>query len=100
MSADLFHPGVVVGGLLVFGGRAGVAIDFVEDEFGRVVLLLHEIEARYTGLPGAIFSVDGGGCLEGVDELRFDARVNDEDVHPYIIGPACRMIWLAPGLTR
>ena len=90
MSRDLFHPGVVVGGLLVFGGRAGVAIDFVEDEFGRVVLLLHEIEARHTGFPGAVLGVNGGGFLEGVDELRFDARMNDQDVHPYIIMAGAR----------
>jgi hypothetical protein len=36
-----------------------------------------------------VFGVDGGGLLEGVDELGFDARLNDEDVHASIIGPVC-----------
>src|SRR5450756_1524596 len=87
--AHLFHPGVVVRGLLMFGRGGGVAIDLVEDEFCGVVLLLQEIEACYAGFFGAVFGIDGGGLLEGVDELRFDARMNDEDVHASIIGPLC-----------
>src|SRR5450759_3020509 len=87
--AHLFHPGVVVRGLLMFGGGAVVAIDLVEDEFRQVVLLLQEIEAGYAGFFGAVFGVAGGGLLEGVDELRFDARMDDEDVHASIIGPLC-----------
>jgi hypothetical protein len=33
-----------------------------------------------------MFGVDGGGLLEGVDELGFDARLDDEDVHASMIG--------------
>jgi hypothetical protein len=53
----------------MFGGGGGVAIDLVEDESRGVVLLLEEIEARDAGFLGAVFGVDGGGLLEGVDEL-------------------------------
>ena len=87
--AHLLHPGVVVRRLLVFDGGCGVALDLAQDELCRVVLLLQEIETRNTGFPGAVFGVDGSGLLEGVDELRFDARMNNQDVHPSIIGPVC-----------
>src|SRR5450755_1332125 len=87
--AHRFRPGEVVRGLLMLGGRGGVAIDFVQDESGGVVLLLEEIEAGDAGFFGAVLGVDGGGLLESVDEFGFDARLNDEDVHASIIGPGC-----------
>src|SRR5450756_1219031 len=62
--AHLLHPGVVVGRLLMFGGGGGVAIDLVEDEFCRVVLLLQELEAGHAGFGRAVFGVDGGSLLE------------------------------------
>ena len=71
----------------MLGGGGGVSIDLVEDESGGVVLLLEEIEAGDAGFFSAVLGVDGGGLLEGVDELGFDARLNDEDVHASIIGP-------------
>jgi hypothetical protein len=71
----------------MLGGGVRIAIDLDQDKSGRVVLLLEEIEAGDAGFFGAVLGVDGGGLPEGVDELGFDARLNDKDVHASIIGP-------------
>src|ERR1041385_207375 len=77
----LLVPLQVVRGFLVLHGRLGVAVDLVEHETRRVLLLLEKIEARDSRLLRALGRVDPGGGDKCIDEFRLDVSLNDENEH-------------------
>jgi hypothetical protein len=70
-----------VGGFFVFGGVGGGAVDFEEDEAGRVVGLLDDIEASDAGFLEGVGGVVDADGFEGIDVLGFDVEKNVDDVH-------------------
>ena len=74
-------PAVVMRGLLVFGGVVRGAVDLDEEEAGRVVGLLEEIEAGNTGLLNAGTGIGLTGLLELLQLVCFDMDEDMDDMH-------------------
>lgn len=67
--------------LLVRGGVLGGGIGFVEDEPGRILGRLEDVEAAVAGLSDGIPVIGAGRLDERGDGFRLDADVDQRDVH-------------------
>jgi len=83
-------PVGVVGGLLVRDGGLLRAVDFHQDEVGRVVIVLEDVEAGDARLLHAGGRVGDGGGFEGVDMGGVDVDVDVDDEHESILN--CWMV--------
>jgi hypothetical protein len=83
---DAVSPSGVVRRFFVLCGRFGVFIDLYQDEAGRIVGLLNDVETSHAGLAQAGFGVRARGRDESVDVLCFDVNVNVHHEHVPMIG--------------
>src|SRR5208283_4847909 len=87
---DRLAPELVMFGFLVPSRRLGVAIDFDQDETGRVGRILEAIEAGDARLLETFPRVGQGDILEGCDGLWFDLDMNMHNEHKLLPKPAAK----------